>query len=753
MDTLRQQRATVGRYLASNAQVGKPLSSSEQKEWARRELKYRKEWEHNGVWRTDVMVDTDMIVDAWNYTVEESKRAAVRRAGADTIQKKDADERMKKREGHVKNLLEAYGAAIDMEKQKREVQSANLRPQSMSLNRVHFTTPTELLDPAPAIQDTSKGAGEEGMRAVPGGETDKNTLYPTLANDQPVLTNLSSPPPYMIHSHPPAETMHQHTMVTMGSPTDESRTTRDGPAVLHQHPLLTIRNGPVSIAYSGPMYKTAGENGTDDLRGSSRTPGRWTEMVIEGRSGPGAIMGREPLDPSRNSSRRHRDEEPCRTVRSTQRQGEIRQRYEEESWNRGDYREGEETQYEEMLSDTEDETYSNREAHTRARYQERRNDDRARNWPRDPDNLGYGMESGRRGREMEEAHQDDTRQDQQREPNNRQDLIPGQRSERQTWTQGESSLLMGCDTEEEPPRDDREDTFRENQVVGKSQTLRLNTRVKSLPPPLVTHHSMTTRPRRPDPWSPITSDHPQAMGCTPNPRNSSQFNTPNRDRSIDCSASQTRPCRPRQYTIEDFMAPLLTDGAGREMYTPWGHRDMHTLANSLPPLTAGAQAWVRKFEMETSGDNLALGDVRAIISRTYGPRRTNELERMAGTTNLADRTPLDPYRNHLWDCLRELFPGDMKKAGISNIHIKPEENIYQYIQRAEDLWVDRNDERPSDSRIGLQTFQEALIKGLTPAVQKTLKMVASLDYMKWDRWVEQLVHHYHLDQERRGEKW
>ncbi|KAK0148963.1 hypothetical protein N1851_010647 [Merluccius polli] len=590
------------------------------------------------------------------------------------------------------------------------------------------------------------------MRAVPGGETDKSTLYPTLANDQPVLTNSSSPPPYMIHSHPPDETMHQHTMVTMATPTDKSRMTRDGPAVLHQHPLLTIRNGPVSIAYSGPMYKTARENDTDDLRGSSRTPGKWTEMVIEGRSGPGAIMGREPLDPSRNSSRRHRDEEPCRTVRSTRRQGGIRQRYEEESWNRGDYREGEETQYEEMLSDTEDESYSNREAHTRARYQERRNDDRARNWPRDPDNLGYGMESGRRGREMEEAHQDDTRQDQQREPNNRQDLIPGQRSERQTWTQGESSLLMGCDTEEEPPRDDREDTFRENQVVGKSQTLRLDTRVKSLPPPLVTHHSMTTRPRRPDPWSPITSDHPQAMGCTPNPRNSSQFNTPNRDRSIDCSASQTRPCRLRQYTIEDFMAPLLTDGAGREVYTPWGHRDMHTLANSLPPLTAGAQAWVRKFEMETSGDNLALGDVRAIISRTHGPRRTNELERLAGTTNLADRTPLDPYRNHLWNCLRELFPGDMKKAGISNIHIKPEENIYQYIQRAEDLWVDRNDGRPSDSRIGLQMFQEALIKGLTPAVQKTLKMVASLDYMKWDRWVEQLVHHYHLDQERQEEK-
>ncbi|KAK0132327.1 hypothetical protein N1851_032800 [Merluccius polli] len=362
------------------------------------------------------------------------------------------------------------------------------------------------------------------------------------------------------------------------------------------------------------------------------------------------------------------------------------------------------------------------------------------------------MESGRRGREIEEADQDDNRQDQEREPNNRQDIIPGQRSDRRTWTQGESSLRTWCDMEEEPPRDDREDTYRENQVAGKSQTLRLGTRVKRLPPPLVTHHSMTTRSRRPDPQSPITSDHPQAMGYTPNPRNSSQFNTPNRDRSTNHPASQTRPCRPRPYTMEDFMAPLLTDGVGRAVYTPWGHRDMTTLANSLPPLSAGAQAWVRKFEKETSGDNLALGDVRAIISRVHGARRTIELERLAGTTNLADRTPLDAYRNHLWDCLRELFPGDMKKAGISNIHITPEENIYQYIQRAEDLWVDRNDGRPSDSKIGLQMFQQALIKGLTPAVQKTLKMVASLDYMSWEQWVEQLVHHYHLDQEKQEEK-
>ena len=96
----------------------------------------------------------------------------------------------------------------------------------------------------------------------------------------------------------------------------------------------------------------------------------------------------------------------------------------------------------------------------------------------------------------------------------------------------------------------------------------------------------------------------------------------------------------------------------------------------------------------------------------------------------------------------ELFPANRKKAGISNLRMKLEENVYQYIQRAEDLWVDRNDQTPYYNDLAIQTFQRELIQGLKPTVQKTLKLVASLDYMPWDQWVEQLVHHYYLDQDK-----
>ena len=345
MDTLPQQRATVARYLASNTRVGKALSSSEQKKWAQRELKYREEWEQNGVWRADMKVDADMIADPWDYTKHESKRAVVRRADAKNVVKKDSEDRMKKREGYVTILLEAYRAAIDMDKQKREGRPANSRPQGVSLDRVPYTTQKRSPGPAPTTLNSQKGVGEDEMSAASRADTDQHTLYPSLANDLPAPDDTFAPPPYVTHSHLPDESRRQHTMVSMNIPIGESRMTREDPAALHQYPLLTIRNGPVSIAYSGLTHTKTGDNGEDDQTRTRQTSGKWTNEVIEGRSGPAAIIGGEPLGPLMIPRRRHQDEGHGRTVRPTLRQGGTRE----------DYWQEEETQYKETYHDKEEE--------------------------------------------------------------------------------------------------------------------------------------------------------------------------------------------------------------------------------------------------------------------------------------------------------------------------------------------------------------------------------------------------------------
>ena len=317
MATLLQQRDTVARYLASNTRVGKALSSSEQKEWARRELKYREEWIQNGIWRADMKVDADMIADAWDYTMQESKRAAVKRANAKPVGKKDSEDRMKKREGYVSILLEAYRAAIDMDKQKKEGRSADSRPQVVRLDEVPYTSKERSPDLAPTTLNSQKGGGVEDRSAALTTDTDLCTLYPSLANDLPAPADTLAPPPYVTHSNQPDESRCQHAMVSLNLPMDKSQMVREDTATSHQYPLLFIRNGPVSIEYSGLTHTKMGNNEEDDQKRTKWTSRNWTNEVIEGRSGPAAIIGGEPLSPPMIPPRRHQDEGKGKAVRPT----------------------------------------------------------------------------------------------------------------------------------------------------------------------------------------------------------------------------------------------------------------------------------------------------------------------------------------------------------------------------------------------------------------------------------------------------
>ncbi|CAL8345860.1 unnamed protein product [Arctogadus glacialis] len=60
-------------------------------------------------------VNTNLTTDPLNYTLQESKRAATRRASAKTEQKKDSLEKRKKRERFTLTLLNAYNVAINMD--------------------------------------------------------------------------------------------------------------------------------------------------------------------------------------------------------------------------------------------------------------------------------------------------------------------------------------------------------------------------------------------------------------------------------------------------------------------------------------------------------------------------------------------------------------------------------------------------------------------------------------------------------------
>ncbi|CAL8269966.1 unnamed protein product [Arctogadus glacialis] len=100
-------RAAVARYLAANALKDKALSTEQQKGWAARKEKYRKEWEQVGVWAVGVKVTTGLTTVAWEHTLKESEWAATRRANAKKVRDKDLVDYRKKREKYTYALLNA----------------------------------------------------------------------------------------------------------------------------------------------------------------------------------------------------------------------------------------------------------------------------------------------------------------------------------------------------------------------------------------------------------------------------------------------------------------------------------------------------------------------------------------------------------------------------------------------------------------------------------------------------------------------
>ena len=118
-----------------------------------------------------------------------------------------------------------------------------------------------------------------------------------------------------------------------------------------------------------------------------------------------------------------------------------------------------------------------------------------------------------------------------------------------------------------------------------------------------------------------------------------------------------RATRQKQAPDTHYMAPLMDQGGNQDpVYTPWCHRDMKYLYTSLPPIAGGANAWIRSLENSTVADNLAMGDVRAILTKSTSVPATRQIEHAAGTSHLPDAHPFDPHRPRYWEAIRAAYP-------------------------------------------------------------------------------------------------
>ncbi|CAL8268924.1 unnamed protein product [Boreogadus saida] len=199
-DTPAQMRAAVAKYLAANALKDKALSTEQQKTWAAREEKYRKEWEELGVWAVGVKVTTSLTTAAWEHTQKESEWATTRRTNSKKIREKDSVDYREKREKYTYALLNAYNAAIRKEARKREGRPTDLsRQEKMVLKGL--TVPPHVEERAAPLTLEEADVEDEGTPCGEDNTSLRNNTYPSLEENPLFPNNTRAPPPYGCYDH------------------------------------------------------------------------------------------------------------------------------------------------------------------------------------------------------------------------------------------------------------------------------------------------------------------------------------------------------------------------------------------------------------------------------------------------------------------------------------------------------------------------------------------------------------------------
>ncbi len=106
--------------------------------------------------------------------------------------------------------------------------------------------------------------------------------------------------------------------------------------------------------------------------------------------------------------------------------------------------------------------------------------------------------------------------------------------------------------------------------------------------------------------------------------------------------------------------PILIKGA-RGQYVPWASQDLEGLVTRLPDIHEGAGRWIKVFEEETMGKLLAVGDIKALLAKTIGGAKMEEILQTSNLNRAVDShymdgTVFDAYHPAVWQALRAEYP-------------------------------------------------------------------------------------------------
>lgn len=157
--------------------------------------------------------------------------------------------------------------------------------------------------------------------------------------------------------------------------------------------------------------------------------------------------------------------------------------------------------------------------------------------------------------------------------------------------------------------------------------------------------------------------------------------------------------------------PLMKGLKGEPVYQPYNVRDLEALVKQLPLITEGGAAWLRRLGSLTEGEELALGDFRAISGRSFRGTGLADVEEIAGTTCEPNDVPYARVRNALADAVRDKYPTP-NTGTTPKIVWSPEHTPREFIEHAKEQWIIQTGEHPGQEGEHRAWFRCVVLAGL-----------------------------------------
>ena len=201
--------------------------------------------------------------------------------------------------------------------------------------------------------------------------------------------------------------------------------------------------------------------------------------------------------------------------------------------------------------------------------------------------------------------------------------------------------------------------------------------------------------------------------------------------------------------------PILVRGATM-CYTPWAAMDMVGLMGRIPDIREGAARWIRAFEEETVGHLLAVGDIKAILTKTLGVGEMREMvegdrfHRLT-LTQAHDGDMFNTYRQSLWDQLREAFPTQVRLELLRGELLGDSESPAAHIAKIMKLWRTELGVNPEKDALQRTMFRRSVIHNLPAQVKGRLEDVVGLTSMTFAEFSGHVIHAIEKFRERNAE--